>query len=187
MECSVCYGESGPFQKLCCGHTFCTGCIKTWYLKGTGTGCPMCRRPIYFKGFAKVREQWDEEAWETRCAEVLSEAIDECIAESLEMVEYFPNEFKNEIMSDVINDIADIEKTFRFLKAENIASEDIEYVLMETMDYYSDRHLTKVRFLDEPAKEWMTKYPLRKDGVKGGARCRAREDEWFTMTLYVQL
>lgn len=90
-------------------------------------------------------------------------------------------------MSDVINDIADIEKTFRFLKAENIASDDIEYILMETTDYYSDRHLNKMRWLDEPIKEWVSKYPLRKDGVKGGKRCRAREDEWFTMTLYVQL
>ena len=33
-ECSVCYSETGPFQKLCCGHTFCTRCVKNWYLKG---------------------------------------------------------------------------------------------------------------------------------------------------------
>jgi hypothetical protein len=138
---------------------------------------------MYFKGFAKVRDQWDEEAWETRCSEVLSEAIDECIAEALEMAEYFPKKFRNEIIEDAINDVMDIEKTFRYLKAENIASEDIEYVLNETTDYYSDRHLNKIHWLDEQPKEWMSRYPQRKDGVKGGKRVRAREDEWFTMTV----
>jgi hypothetical protein len=138
---------------------------------------------MYFKGFHKVRDQWDEDAWEVRCAEVLSEAIDECIAEGLEMADSFPEEFREEIIEETMDDIRDIERTFRFLKAEGICADDIEYVLTDTMDYYSDRHINKVRWIDEPVKEWMTKYPLRKDGVKGGSRCRAQEDEWFTMTV----
>ena len=80
-ECSVCYSEAGPFRKLTCNHEFCTGCIKTWYLKGSGTGCPMCRRPIYFKGFHNVRDEWDEVAWENRCADVFSAAIDQRVEE----------------------------------------------------------------------------------------------------------
>lgn len=186
MECSVCYSECGPFQKLCCGHDFCTGCIKTWYLKGTGTGCPMCRRPIYFKGFAKVRDQWDEEAWETRCAEVLSQALDATIENSIEMAEHFP-EFQDEIMDDVIIDMVEIEKTFRFLKAEGIASEDIEYVLTETSDYYSDRHLERVRWIDEPVKEWISRYAQLGGSARCAKRARARQDAWFTVSFYVEL
>jgi hypothetical protein len=185
MECAVCYGEAGPFQKLCCGHTFCTGCVKTWYLKGTGTGCPMCRAPIYFRGFHKVRDEWDEEAWETRCSEVLGEAIDACIAEAFEMAETFPPEFKEHILADITDDIGDLEKTFRFLKAENIASEDIAYVLMDTMDYYSDRHMNKVRWLDEPPKEWITRYPGHCDRQRCGKRARAFMDDWVTLSLVV--
>lgn len=189
MECSVCYGDSGSFQKLCCGHTFCTGCIKTWYLKGRGanTECPMCRAPIYFKGFHKVREQWDEEAWETRCAEVLSEAIDECVAEAVEMAEYFPDDFRPQIIGDAVNDLKDIERTFRFLKAEGIAAEDIEYVLMDTVDYYSDRHLDRVRWLDEPPKEWFTRYPVQNAAHRCGARARALMDDWCTVNFVVLL
>ena len=189
MECAVCYSEVGPFQNLCCGHTFCTGCVKQWYLKGTGTGCPMCRRPIYFKGFHKVREQWDEDAWENRCADALAEAFDGVFAEAQEMAQMFPEEFRAEIMAEVIDDMVDLEKTFRFLKAENIASEDIAYVLMDTMDYYSDRHLNKVRWLDEPTKEWVSRYSGRggSSGAKGSKRCRARPDEWVTLSFYVEL
>jgi hypothetical protein len=47
----------------------------------------MCRRPIYFSGFHKLREKWDEDAWETRCAEVLGEALQERIDEFLEVIE----------------------------------------------------------------------------------------------------
>ena len=186
MECSVCYGECGPFQKLCCGHSFCTGCLKTWYLKGTGTGCPMCRRPIYFKGFAKVRDQWDEEAWETRCSEVLSEVLDATFAESQQMAEYFPD-YQEEIMEDLVVDMVDIEKTFRFLKAEGLCSEDIEYVLTETTDYYSDRNLDRVRWIDEPVKKWVSKYSQIGDPARSVKRVRARQDPWFTVSFYVEL
>ena len=184
MECAVCYSESGPFQKLCCGHTFCTGCVKQWYLKGTGTGCPMCRAPIYFKGFHKIRDQWDEDAWETRCSEVLSESMDACIAEAVEMAEMFPRH-RNEIIGDSIEDLRDIERTFRFLKADGICSEDIDYVLNETTDYYSDRHLNKVRWLDEPPKEWMTRYPNPGEAQRCGKRSRAPMDDWACLSFVV--
>lgn len=187
MECSVCYGEQGPFQKLCCGHTFCTGCIKTWYLKGTGTGCPMCRRPIYFKGFHKVREQWDEDAWENRCAEVFSEALDDAFVQAQDMADSFPEQFRSEIMAEAIDDMVELEKTFRFLKAENIASDDIAYVLMETMDYYSDRHLDRVRWLDEPPRDWVSRYTRPSGAARSAKRARQPMDEWVTLSFYVEV
>jgi len=184
MECAVCYGEAGPFQKLCCGHTFCTGCVKTWYLKGTGTGCPMCRAPIYFKGFHKVREEWNEESYETRCAEILSEVIDESIAEANETAEDFPD-FRDEILGDAMHDILEIERTFRFLKYEGLSTEDIDYVLRYTADYYSDRHLDKCKYLDEPPKLLASRYPKGTYGARHGKRVRARQDPWATFTLII--
>lgn len=83
-ECSVCYSESGPFVKLGCSHEFCTGCVKQWYQKGTGTGCPMCRRPMYWKGFHKHRDQWNKESYEFKTGEVFMENLESYVEEALE-------------------------------------------------------------------------------------------------------
>jgi Ring finger domain len=188
MECAVCYGDEGPFQKLCCGHTFCKGCIKNWYHKGAaGASCPMCRAPIYFKGFHKLRDEWAEEAWENRCSEILSEAIDNCIAETFEAAEYFPEEFREQITDGVLDDLRDLDKTMRFLKSEGVSSEDIEFVLFETMDYYSDRHIDKCWWIDEPPKEFATRYPVtEKSASRGFKRARAFEDPWVTVNFNME-
>jgi len=193
MECSVCYGESGPFQKLCCGHVFCKGCIKSWYLKGVSSSganasCPMCRRPMYFRGFHAVREEWDDDAWENKCADVFSEAIDMAFEEAQEFAESFPERFRGRIMRDVIEDVLDIEKTYRFLKSVNASSEDIEYVLLYTGDYYSDRHINKWNWCDEPKKGFETRYPWLKQSRTGSQkRVRAREDPWVTVSFYIEV
>lgn len=122
MECSVCYGESGPFRKLSCGHEFCCACIKTWYLKGTGTGCPMCRRPVYFRGFHAVRKEWDQQAYETRCADALSENIDMFVHEAFEALRTDCDELSKEesledayylscdMVEEVVDDLRDFVK-----------------------------------------------------------------------------
>jgi hypothetical protein len=186
-ECSVCYSEAGPFVKLSCSHEFCTGCIKTWYLKGTGTGCPMCRRAVYFKGFHAVRQQWDEDAWDHKCGEALETAMMECISETFELADNFKQKYRREIMEELMDDLKGIEKTYRFLKYEGIAAEDIEYILLDTDDYYSDRKINKFYWLDEPVKDRATLYPyVEKSGPKS-ARCRALQDEWATMNLLIQI
>ena len=183
MECSVCYGECGPFQKLCCGHDFCTGCIKTWYLKGTGAGCPMCRAPIYFKGFHKVRDEWNEDSWENKCADVFSEALDERFAEAQEFAQAFPPKWRSRIFRELIDDFVDIEKTYRFLKNEGVDHEMMEDAFYWG-DYYSDRHMDQYSYLDEPRKETVPAMQMRGRG-KGFKRARARQDPWVTVTLYL--
>ena len=186
-ECAVCFSESGPFQKLCCGHTFCKGCIKQWYSKGAAganTSCPLCRRPMYWRGFHAVKEAWDDEAYENKCTEVFGQALDECFEEAQDFADDFPPQWRSRIFRDLIEDFLDLEKTFRFLKNERVHPDDIEEVFYYG-DYYSDRHMDKCRWLDEPPKDVATRYPLRKDNTKGGKRCRAREDEWFEMTVYL--
>jgi len=174
MECSVCYGETGPFQKLCCGHDFCTGCVKTWYLKGSGdnTTCPMCRAPIYFKGFHKVRDQWNEEAHDNKCTEVFGEAIDACITQAFEYAEAFPKRWRPMILRGIIEDVKDLERTYRVLMNYGADPEEIDDAF-----YYED-------YYSEPPKDLA---PRRAD--RGGARCgkraRARQDPWATFTLII--
>lgn len=186
MECSVCYCE-GSLCKLTCGHSFCSGCIKTWYQKGSGlnTSCPMCRRPMYFKGFHKVRDEWDEELWENKCADVYGQAIDELIEDAMEFASEVGTRLARRILFELAADVKDIERTYNFLKKMDVSSEDIEYFLLETDEYYSDRHVDKCLWFDEPVKKFKTRYPMRKDGVRGGKRCRALEDEWCTLQFII--
>ena len=188
MECAVCYGESGPFQKLCCGHTFCTGCVKNWYLKGVaGASCPMCRAPIYFKGFHKMRDDWNEDAWENKCTEVFGEALDERFAEAQEFAQAFPERWRARIFKEVINDFIEIEKTFRFLKNEGVEPEVMDDAFYYG-DYYSDRHMNKYWYLDEPQNNFATRYPQFKQSRIGpGKRARARQDPWATVSFYIEI
>lgn len=185
-ECAVCYSEAGPFRKLCCGHEFCGGCIKQWYSKGTGAGCPMCRRPIYFKGFHKVRDEWDEEHWENKCAEIADEYRTACIEEAFEIMGEFGPVWRAFISRELVNDLKELDRTVRFLMAEGIDSEFLEYILFETDDYYSDRHVDKWTWPFDPVKPFETRYPkVVKSGAKGARRARARQDPWAEMTIYV--
>ena len=185
MECSVCYSESGPFQKLCCGHVFCKGCIKSWYLKGVnGSACPMCRSPIYWSGFHKVRDAWNEEAYEARCAEVFGEALEESFAEAQELVEEMGPKWRRRIFLNVIEDFMDIEKTYRFLRYHEAHPDEMADVFY-CGDYYSDRHMDRGTWYDDPIP---VPPPKRVGGTrKGGKRSRALQDEWFEMTIYIQL
>ncbi len=148
----------------------------------------MCRRPIYFRGFHNVREEWNEDAWEARCADVFSEAIDTAFEEAKEFAEAFPPRWRGRIMRDVIEDVIEIEKTYRYLKSEDLASDDIQYVLLYTDDYYSDRHINKWNWCDEPSKSFETRYPWLKQSRAGSQkRVRAREDPWVTVSFYIEV
>ena len=188
MECAVCYSETGPFRRLCCGHEFCTGCVKTWYLKGTGTGCPMCRRPIYFKGFHKVRDEWNEEQWRNACMDVLEEHRAAVLEEAQEFLECFGGGrfWDHIIQPNVMSALKEAERTTRFLMAEGIDSDWLAYVLLDTDDYYSDRHVDKFRYYDEPPRLAETRYPkLAKAGAKGARRARALTDPLWTVSIVV--
>ena len=137
MECSVCY-ETGPCRKLCCGHEFCSGCIKSWYLKGTGTGCPMCRRPIYFKGFHKMEDQWNEDAWETRCSEAFEQSIEDVVQNLREMLIQWPKEFHAFFTRSAMKELKKNERMFSSLKECGFDSEEINYLLNETDMYFTN-------------------------------------------------
>ena len=186
-ECAVCYSETGPFRTLGCGHEFCSGCIKQWYLKGTGTGCPMCRRPIHFKGFAAVREEWDDEHWRHACAEAADEYRCSRIEEIFEMAKVFGPRWRRMIMGELMDDLKEIDKTVRFLMSEGFSADSIDYVLFETDEYFSDRRIGKYRWIDEPSRPFETRYPkVTKSGAKGARRARAPDDQYETISILIQ-
>jgi hypothetical protein len=144
----------------------------------------MCRAPIHFKGFTKVREQWDEEAYETRCTEIIDAAMTEAIEEALEFCSQgISKRFRKMVMEGLMDDLVDIEKTARFLKSYNVSPDELEYWLMETDEYFSDRTVGKCQWYDEPKKDFTTRYPRIERGAQAGKRCRARPDEWYTISF----
>jgi Ring finger domain len=132
MECSVCYCNV-PNCKLVCGHSFCRDCVKTWYLKGAEATCPMCRKNLYFKRMPI--KKWRRDAEEEKKNVIFQEAFDEC----LEMI------VDGDAPSWMVKDeLVMMEKTFKYLKSrQDVTGEDIDYVLNETGDYFSDRRLEK--------------------------------------------
>lgn len=187
-ECAVCYSDEGPFRKLCCGHEFCGSCIKQWYLKGTGAGCPMCRRPIYFKGFHNVRDEWDEEHWRNKCLDVLDEYRTMRIEEALEIKGEFGPVWDAIISTELTQELVELERTTRFLMSEGIDPDWLEYVLYETDNYYSDRNVGKYTWNDEPPKQLATRYPkVEKSGAKGARRARAPDDQYETVTFLIEI
>jgi hypothetical protein len=76
MECPVCF-DAQCDCKLVCGHNFCQGCVKSWYLKGEDeTTCPMCRRNLYFRHMRRKVETWEEEKREYIFQEAYNEIFD---------------------------------------------------------------------------------------------------------------
>jgi hypothetical protein len=156
-ECAVCY-SSNSNCKLVCGHSFCFSCVKKWYNKGADQNCPMCRAPIYFKGLYKKQEEWANEAYETKAAEVFSEyfesTLETGIEDSKDFVEIFKKSHRPSIraacMKEVMGDLKNLERTHRYLLHEQVGQEDIDDVHYYG-DYYSDRTLSaKNEFRERP-------------------------------------
>lgn len=154
MECPVCY-ENCANRKLVCGHEFCASCVKTWYMKGGS--CPMCRRKVHYRRMPI--KKWNAEANDAKKASVFQESFDELLENMMQPLKYkirgseIPDTpgFTQAVSEDGkvltlhrINmptyELEDIEKTFRAIKDE-CTPDEIDYILNETEDYYSDRRV----------------------------------------------
>lgn len=80
MECPICYCDDAKCH-LVCGHSFCQGCTKEWWLKSCEPNCPMCRAPLYFKGMRNVVERWDKEREEKMIESVYARVFNEILEE----------------------------------------------------------------------------------------------------------
>jgi hypothetical protein len=144
----VCF-EDCVCTKLVCGHGVCKSCIKKWYMKGCNDGCPMCRKPIYYRGCRADRQKWVEEKQEERYSESFGALIDG-VAEEL---------FETGMQMFFLEDMRDVESTFHVLKkdfdvigSEGWDSEDIEYEILDEGLYLSRRHM-KWFYDDDPIRE----------------------------------
>jgi hypothetical protein len=97
----------------------------------------MCRRPIYFKGFHKVEDQWNEDAWETRCSEALEHSVEDVMQNLREMLVQWPPEFHAFFTRTAMRELKKNERMFSALKEGGFASEEIDYLLNESDMYFT--------------------------------------------------
>lgn len=101
-----------------------------------------------------MREKWEEEAYEIKVSEVLSRAIDDSLTQEIEMDREYKEIFgegEEDLSEMIMDELIGMERTCRFLKSEDVHEDDIDYVLRETEDYYSDRCLnSKNEFREKP-------------------------------------
>lgn len=154
MECPVCY-EHASNCTLVCGHKFCKSCVKTWYTKGNGSaGCPMCRRRVHYRRMPV--KKWALEAEETRKEQVYQDAFDSVINEIVSPT--------SEFIVSPTHQLEDIERTYRALK-DVATADEIDFILFETADYYSDRRVNLYKRTYSEMGHW---YPFEKH--RGGMK-----------------
>lgn len=138
----MCY-ENATNCTLVCGHKFCKACVKTWYMKGGS--CPMCRKKVHYRRMPI--KKWIKEANEAKKEEVFQEAFEATLEDLMTPITLeTPEGDTIELRGNNVHthQLEYIERTYRALK--DVADPDeIDYVLFETLDYYSDRrvHLNK--------------------------------------------
>lgn len=144
----------------------------------------MCRGPIYFKGFHKVRDSWDEDSYDIKCSEILNSIIDSHIDDAIELADTYHVRYRAFILNIAVEKIKMTEKMFRFLKSDMLSVDDIDYILNETAIYLSDRNMNKFTWLDEPIKDCATQYP-RLQKAKA-SRCRETQGsaEWEMIVTF---
>jgi hypothetical protein len=117
MECPVCY-ESSANLKLGCGHTMCFKCTREWLVKcktDEKPGCPMCRKPIRFKGLDKIEKALEAERYESQYNDAYSELLESCFEVYQSAVEAAPSlgyVWRHGLQEDIL----ELEKTFGVLK-----------------------------------------------------------------------
>lgn len=136
MECPVCYN---PTQNILrCGHVLCRECTQEWYLKSQeNCNCPMCRKPVQFRGFRDMCEKLENEKYESFYEEIFGvvfERMCECFEETAD-VRYM------QIMEDVqkklnIYKLSEVELDYEDLIQFIIDSDWTYYVVNTIQDEY---------------------------------------------------
>ena len=132
-ECPVCYNEVFSSCKLLCGHSFCHSCIKEWYSKGdAGRACPMCRKPLYFKGLFKKQAEWNEEYYQNELDKLFANHFDSILEDEFDyLVKYSKHPRWGAFV--LMIQLQDLERRFHKLTAgpDWFSIEDLEYELDE--------------------------------------------------------
>ena len=84
-----------------------------------------------------MEEQWNEDAWETRCSEVFEHTVDDAMDYIRETLDTLPKEFHPFFLRKTMRELKKNEKMFSSLKESGFASEEIDYLLNETDFYFT--------------------------------------------------
>lgn len=126
----MCY-ENEARCRFTCGHGFCEGCTKTWYMKGKSS-CPMCRASMCFKGITKLKKEWYREKQEETYKNLLVQMFDELMEEYddilLQCIEVVQNRFQYTILKhpDISCELLDVVLRMTWV--------DIDYMLNDPGD-----------------------------------------------------
>ena len=161
MECAVCYEVCKGPKRLLCGHTFCTGCIKEWYLKSEEPACPMCRGPLCFRGF--LSSGWRQEK-EKRIVDdfdvIVQRVVDTLIENRFE--EFEDEDITPDVydLEELMYDLSDVQTTMNAMyHIYEIDPETIEYTMFSNFVYISLNGKTIIDWGNEPPKPFFTRYP----------------------------
>ena len=154
MECPVCY-ESEARCRFTCGHGFCEGCTKSWYMKGKSS-CPMCRASMCFKGITKLKKEWYREKREETYVNLVAQMFDELMEEYddiiLQCLEVVQNRYNYAMQKypNVSCDALDLVLRLTWMNIEwlmNDSSEKVyepktfeKYLLVSKHGYVNRRH-----------------------------------------------
>lgn len=155
MECAVCYETCNKPKHLNCGHDFCTSCIKEWFLRSEERGCPMCRRPINFRGL--LSSGWLQEREETQESDesFFTDMFEDCIDFFIEDNERFGPPSSRDVYK-FMTELKYIQTTIHMMKLYGYPDEYIEDAVINGY-WMSSRW--KYEDEDPPEKPWFTKYP----------------------------
>jgi hypothetical protein len=158
MECSVCYEACGKQKSLRCGHVFCNTCIKEWYLKSEDPACPMCRRPIWFRGL--LSSGWLQERQETKEGNVPNDLFEYYFNHLLEDYEVDMEEGYRPVIASRIfmHYLKRIQTTINAMWDQGYDEENI-FDFVDHCDWVSERQ--KDVWFDDPLDKWFTQYPDR--------------------------
>jgi hypothetical protein len=84
-----------------------------------------------------VEEQWNKDAWETRCSEVFEHSIEEVMQDLREMLIAWPQEFHAFFKRKAMKDLRATERMFAAMKECGYEADEIDYLLNETDMYFA--------------------------------------------------
>ena len=84
-----------------------------------------------------MEEQWNEDAWETRCSEIYDQLVDDAMQNLKEMLILWPREFHAFFKRNAMRELRHNERMFVALKQGGYASEEIDYLFNDTDFYFT--------------------------------------------------
>ena len=175
MECPVCYCSQASC-KLACGHSFCSSCVKTWYIKCSDSAtpsCPMCRKKIYFRGINNKIDEWENEHRENMFQKVFEERLEEL----LENVNIFTMSFLEHISE-------------RFQKMREygfeLSEDDIDYLIFNEFHLFTfPREIRDIPTWKMRLNEGVSKHPKHPNKKTKGSMQRGYRDFPESFMMYI--